>query len=206
MAQFVEVIVLRRAAAHATAVTPAIILAAGASIRMGTPKAQLPFRSGTFLSCLTERLAALCDPVIVVSGAHPLDPSWPAMVIANPDWTKGQLSSLQCGLRAIPAEASEALFTLVDHPDPAESTVAALLRSAGPIAVPVYRGTHGHPVFLRQPVIRELLALDPSASAKEVFRRRVSDTDYIPVDDAGVTDDVDDAKALQRFRFRTEGL
>ena len=184
--------------------TAAIILAAGASARMGTPKAQIPFRNGTFLTHLIDKLAGQCGPLIVVQGAHVTTVPPPARVVMNESWEQGQLSSLQCGLRALPAGTESALFTLVDHPDPADGTIAALLRSPGLIAVPVHEGRHGHPVLLRRPIIQELLALEPDGSAKPVFRRHIGETDYILVDDAAVLDDIDDPESLARFRLRTE--
>ena len=171
---------------------------------MGKPKAQLPFRGGTFLTHLASRLAEHCQPVIVVLGAHAINAPSFVQTVSNTAWEEGQLSSLQCGLRALPADTSSALFTLVDHPDPAHGTIAALLRSPKLIAVPVHNGHHGHPVFLRSPIIRELLALAPAGTAKPVFRSHIGDTDYIPVDDAAVLDDVDDPESLARFRRRTE--
>jgi len=184
-------------------VTAAIILAAGASTRMGSPKALLPFRSSNFLGHLTGRLALHCSPVIVVAGAHLLPASPAARLVINPQWPEGQLSSLQCGLRALPPGVSSVLFTLVDHPDPADGTIVSLLRSPRLIAIPVHEGRRGHPVFFQAPLIPELLALAPAESAKQVFSRHARDTEYITVDDPAVTDDVDDPEALALFRRRT---
>ena len=201
MASVVEIHLQRRDSARAAEVTAAIILAAGASSRMGMPKANLPFRGGTFLSHLTAKLAAHCHPVLTVTGAHLLPAFGPQ--VHNPNWRQGQLTSLQCGVRAIP-EAHSTLFTLVDHPDPADATIAALLNSMALIAIPVYNGRKGHPVFFQSALIPEFLALPQTASAKEVFRRHIASTEYIPVNDAGVTDDIDDPTALAAFRARTE--
>lgn len=200
MAQPFKIDLSRRDPTRASEVTAAIILAAGASTRMGTPKANLPFRGGTFLSHLTARLSAHCNPVITVTGAIALASG---QHVFNADWQQGQLSSLQCGLRALPPVDS-AIFTLVDHPDPADATIAALLNSVALIAIPVYNGRKGHPVFFQSALIPELLALPQTASAKEVFRRHIASTEYIPVNDAGVTDDIDDPTALAAFRARTE--
>lgn len=204
MARPLEIAVLRRTPAHVAQVTAAIILAAGASTRMGASKAQLSFRDGTFLTHLAGKLAMHCEPVIVVVGAHAFPAPAMAQAVMNADWQQGQLSSLQCGLRALPRSVTSTLFTLVDHPDPAHETIAALLQSSSLIAVPVHQGKHGHPVFLRRPIISKLLALPPASSAKVVFRAHVDETDYIPVPDAAVLDDIDDPESLARFRRRTE--
>ncbi len=208
MAQSVEVNI-RGTHTHSAEVTPpgtaAIILAAGASTRMGTPKSELPIGNGTFLTHLTRRLAEQCHPVIVVIGAHTSTPPPGARTVLNSAWKQGQLSSLQCGLRALPPATPSALFTLVDHPDPSSSTITLLLSSPKLIAIPVHQGHRGHPVFFRAPLFGELLSLQPTDSAKPVFRRYTAETDYIAVEDPAVLDDIDDAAALARFRQRKEG-
>ena len=185
-------------------VTAAIILAAGASTRMGVPKANLSFREGTFLTHLCDRLSAFCQPVIVVLGAHAPDIVRPpaAQVVVNQSWSAGQLSSLRSGLLALPPGVTAILYTLVDHPDPLPSTLESLLKSPGKIAVPTFHGRRGHPVKFAPELRKEFL--DPTAAtAKEVFRHHAAETHYVPVDDPGVTDDIDDSEALARFRERT---
>jgi len=79
-----------------------IILAAGASSRMGTPKALLDYRGATFVRRLFRVLGETCQPVMVVLGYHadvirqqvPLT----ATIVVNPDPSRGQLSSLQTAL------------------------------------------------------------------------------------------------------------
>ena len=84
-----------------------IILAAGESRRMGFPKALLRYRDETFLDTLIGLFAARCSPVIVVLGAHAdrirARTLRPATFVINPDYQRGQTSSMQCGLRAVPA-------------------------------------------------------------------------------------------------------
>ncbi len=201
MAAALQIHLQWRNSARASEVTAAIILAAGASSRIGTPKANLPFRGGTFLSHLNAKLAAHCRPVVTVTGAHTLPAFGPQ--VHNPNWQQGQLTSLQCGLRAIPG-ATSALFTLVDHPDPAGETIQRLLASQALIAIPVHNGQKGHPVFFQASLFAAMLALPASASAKELFQQHLASTEYIPVADPGILDDVDDPESLSRFRLRTE--
>jgi len=96
-----------------------LILAAGESSRMGSPKALLDFRGETFLDRLIARFSEFCVPVIVVIGSeaerirsgvrHPER----ALFAENADYRRGQLSSMPCGLRMIPRTAEGVLFTLV---------------------------------------------------------------------------------------------
>jgi CTP:molybdopterin cytidylyltransferase MocA len=108
-----------------------IILAAGESRRMGFPKALLRYREESFLDNLIGLFAARCQPVIVVLGAHAErireGTLRPAVFVINADYQRGQTSSMQCGLRAVPDGAESVLFTLVDHPAVAPATLDALL-------------------------------------------------------------------------------
>lgn len=183
-----------------------IILSAGESRRMGSPKALLELRGETFLDGLIARFAEVCAPVIVVLGhrhehiraaIHRADQ---ARFAINPDYSLGQLTSLQCGLRAVPAQAEGALVTLVDHPRVAASTLRAL--TAGPpalAAVPRFEGRRGHPVYFGRALFPEFLALPPGGQAREVVRAHAADTRFVDVDDPGILDDVDDPEAYRRL-------
>jgi molybdenum cofactor cytidylyltransferase len=189
----------------------AIILAAGESRRMGTPKALLQFRGQTFLDGLIARLQTQCDPVIVVLGheADSIRRSIPAAIAAavrivvNPNYPLGMLSSLQAGLRALPEEVLHAVFTLVDHPNPAGATIAAVVDApAAPVVIPRFEGRKGHPVRLSRPVIGELLALPPGAKPTDVLYRYVAATRFLDTDDSGIVDDIDDREAYDEFMAR----
>ncbi len=191
--------------------TPAIILSAGESRRMGTPKALLNFRGRTFLDTLISQLGLYCHPVIVVLG-HDADrirsastaSSASARVVVNPDYPLGMLTSLQCGLRAVPASASHAIFTLVDHPDPSASTLAAVVNAPpAPVVIPRFAGRKGHPVRLSRLVIEEILALPPDAKPTDVLYRHLAATQFLHTEDPGVVDDVDDRAAYHELLTRT---
>jgi molybdenum cofactor cytidylyltransferase len=82
----------------------AVVLAGGASTRMGRPKALLQHRGRSFVACAVElAVAAGCTPIVVVGGAQSLadEPLAPAVCVHNERWQLGQLSSLQRGLAAL---------------------------------------------------------------------------------------------------------
>ena len=101
----------------------AVILAAGESSRMGSPKALLTFQGRPFLEHLIQVTQhPRVGPRRIVLGANAegissqlkLDP---AMVVVNPDWKLGQLSSIHAALRSLPAGATDGVMLyLVDHP------------------------------------------------------------------------------------------
>jgi CTP:molybdopterin cytidylyltransferase MocA len=187
-----------------------LILAAGASTRMGSPKALLKFRGETFLDRLIGILASHCAPVIVVLGHQAeaieagLRRAGQARLVLNPDHRKGQLSSLQCGLRAVPSESRGVLFTPVDHPAVEPATVQRLVEQAGRVpppllVIPRYEGRGGHPVCCARDLIPEFLALPAVAQAREVIRRHLEHTCYVEVEDPGILKDVDDPEAYRRL-------
>ena len=183
-----------------------LILAAGESTRMGSPKALLDFRGETFLDRLTRVFSQFCAPVVVVIGAQAdkirSGVRSPERVIfaQNANYGLGQLSSMQCGLRMAPEKIEGVLFTLVDHPNVQPSTIAALLEEPRPLlAIPRWQGRRGHPIYFGAGLIGEFLALPPDSQAKVVISRHSDDARCIDVDDPGILADVDDAAAYKRL-------
>ena len=176
---------------------------------MGSPKALLEYRGETFIARLVRIFSEVCDPVIVVLGFHAdkIGPRIPhgAQVVINPTPERGQLSSLQTGLAALPAGVEGFLFLPVDCPAVEASTVKQVVDRflrrdpATQCVVPQYRGKHGHPVCAAPSLAREFLALPPSAQARDVVHAHVPHTVYLDVDDPGILRDVDDPEAYRQM-------
>jgi molybdenum cofactor cytidylyltransferase len=173
---------------------------------MGSPKALLRYGNATFLDTLTELFSQRCAPVIVVLGAHAEQihaaANRPARFVVNSDFARGMTTSLQCGLRAVPADADGVLFTLVDHPAAAPSTLDALLAPMqvhpGPLVrVPRYRAKRGHPIWFSRELIAEFLALPADGPARDVPASHVDRTEYLDVDDPGIVADIDSPEDYQ---------
>jgi molybdenum cofactor cytidylyltransferase len=137
-----------------------LILSAGESRRMGSPKALLLYQGETFLDGLIARFSEVCAPVIVVLGHDEaairarLRLAERAVFVTNPEYRNGQLSSMQCGLRAVPEGVEGILFTLVDHPCVRSETLRALLAPPAALIVkPRYEGRSGHPVFFSRSLV-----------------------------------------------------
>src|SRR4029079_18544068 len=143
-------------------VIPAIVLAAGRSSRMGRAKATLAVGGGdTFLTRIVRTfLDAGVDDVIVVVGhdAEPIAASFaesglPARFVVNPQYDRGQLSSLLAGLDVVERPGvSAVLVTLVDVPLVSAATVRAVIdthrRTSAPIVRPTSGDRHGHPLLI----------------------------------------------------------
>jgi CTP:molybdopterin cytidylyltransferase MocA len=190
-----------------------IILAAGASSRMGSPKALLEYRGESFIQRLVRVLSPVCDRVIVVLGYHAaaIRPGLPgaAVVAINPAPERGQLSSLQTALAALPSDAEGFLFTPVDSPAVEIETVERLadeFRRRDPATLLVIPRIQtptgpkrGHPVFAARAIAEELLALPPTAMANEVIHGHIPQTVYVDVNDPGILTDIDDREAYRRL-------
>src|SRR5215510_12614493 len=133
----------------------AIVLAAGKSERMGRPKALLEFHGRTFLEHILDAISgSSIEHTSIVVGHHRREIEnrvhAAASIIFNPDYEQGMVTSLQTGIRSLPAESNGAFLFLVDHPVVETATIEALISSAARdlIIQPTFQGRRGHPVFL----------------------------------------------------------
>ena len=181
-------------------ITP-IILAAGDSIRMGYPKALLPFGNKTFLAHILEtiRKAGLVAPVIILGRSASViaptveDPS--AAIRINPDPDRGQLSSIQIGLSSLPPAAQAAMIWPVDQPAVSEDMVSRLTRvfiqSECVMAFPKYRERRGHPAILHRSVIQEFLDAPLEEGPKKIILNHLQAVTELPTDEPAVAQDID---------------
>jgi len=198
-----------------------VILAAGASTRMGTDKALLPWPPAvptqailaeTFLSAAIRSLSLETDAVIVVAGENegnlvPVVYANGACLVRNPAPERGQFSSLQVGLQEVLNRGRDsAMITLVDRPPARLETIKRLREafSAAPneiwAVVPEYAGKHGHPYVAARELIEVFLKAPPTDTAREIEHQHQEHIQYLGVDDPFVTMNVDtpqDYAALQ---------
>jgi molybdenum cofactor cytidylyltransferase len=192
-----------------------VILAAGASSRMGRDKALLPWRDGTFLSAVIRALQPATELVIVVAGANapnlePIADANAAFMVINPNPQVGQFSSLQVGLREVLNRGRDAaIITLVDRP-PAEVETIQQLRTAflgGDeniwAVVPEFGGKHGHPFVIGREMIEAFLSAPVHSSAREVEHANQARILYLPVNDPLVLANVDTPEDFEKLRAGT---
>lgn len=162
-----------------------IILSAGPSARMGSPKALLKNGDKNFLQHIIEILSAkYVEDIHVVLGAFSdeIEPSiadLPVNVLINREWESGQLSSLITGLHAIDDDRTDGVLVWpVDHPLVSGVLIDELLNAFdndhGKIIIPKHNGRRGHPVIFPQKTFRELRSAPPDEGARSVVHRNES--------------------------------
>jgi len=177
-----------------------IVLAAGASTRMGESKAQLAIENTTFLERAVHLLReAGCRYVVAVVN----DDDWNARLadvsgrepVINDAENSEQIDSLRLGLTNLPEDSEAAVVLPVDFPRIQLQTVKQLIadfgRGGALIANPSRNGTAGHPVIFARAIWAELLTGDLPDGARSVMAAHEQDTRTLEVDDDGVLIDVD---------------
>ena len=164
-----------------------IILAAGASTRMGSPKQLLPYK-GRLLIChaVQQAQASQAQEVIVVLGAnsesiaHALQPlteprpsgSGSLSLINNPRWPEGMGTSIQTGVQAA-AHLDAVIITLGDQPligpEILNTLIAMHERTGKPIVAASYSGIAGVPALFSKEFFEKLLQLPPAAGCKALI-------------------------------------
>jgi CTP:molybdopterin cytidylyltransferase MocA len=190
-----------------------IILAAGASSRMGRPKALLPIGADTFVTRVCRTLLeAGVDDLVVVAGPEQkaiadalAATGLPARVVENRRRDEGQLSSVLAGLAVADRPGVDAVLVhLVDaplvRPETARAVLDAFFRTHAPIVRPSVGGRHGHPVLFARGVFDELRRADPAVGAKAVVRTHAADICDVQSDDDGAWQDFDTPEDLLGLR------
>lgn len=186
-----------------------ILLAAGESRRMGFPKPLLRIGNDTFLTRSLRSMLEVARDVVVVTGAYQqavrdeVPEGRRLRTVHNPDFQRGQLSSLKCAIGATSADVDGVLVHLADHPLVQGATFRALAEkyevTRAPILIARHRGHRGHPVLFAKGVFSELLAAPDSEGARYVVNADpAARVVYVDVDDPGVTLDLDTPGDLKR--------
>lgn len=178
-----------------------IILAAGQSRRMGRTKQLLPWKKSTILGTVLEQASASClDAICLVLGAESKSIQGKmnlhgVQVVLNPDFTRGQSTSLKAGLKQLPVEVRAVLFLLGDQPLVSSGTIDQIVRAyqktKAPIVLPVYQGRRGNPVLIDRCLFPRLMQLEGDTGARAVFTEKAASIHEIPVEEEGVCQDID---------------
>ena len=170
----------------------AIILAAGPSMRMGTPKQLLEFRGQKLLTrAASAALEAGCSPAIVVTGANANETRQAlrglnVREVENPQWEFGLSSSIRAGVTAIiqtSPKTDAVVLMLCDQPFVTPDVIAKLInarRETGcSIVASSYGDTFGVPALFEKAHYDELMALEGEAGAKQIIQKNLATTQLV---------------------------
>ena len=192
-----------------------IILSAGESKRMGTPKQLLPWGKTIILQQVIDNAAAShLEQVILVLGsrageiADKITLSPKTHIVINKDYQEGMSSSVICGIKNAPAGAVAFMLLLGDQPFINPAIINRVLdeyqKSKYGIVIPVYNDKRGHPVIFAAKYKPELLDL-ADQGAKAVVNNHSGDIFEIPLDRPEILSDIDTPQDYQQAKAQAEG-
>ncbi len=195
---------------------PAVLLAAGDSRRMGTPKAllKIPGKTSFLNTIVANLLAGGFEPVWLVLGKdvpriRPYVPRKVERVFVNEHPERGQLASFQLALRHLPASVPGCLMALIDHPLILPATFQTLRRhieeNPEAIVVPSKNFKKGHPTYFPRRFFNEILRTPLDKGAREILKSHPDSIEYVLVEDDGIFVDFDTPEAYKRT-FQTSRL
>jgi molybdenum cofactor cytidylyltransferase len=154
-----------------------IILAAGSSSRMGSPKQLLRWKDETLLGhAIRTAMASKAVHTYVVLGSNEdahrrAIEKFPVTLVVNKDWAKGMGSSLKAGIRAA-AESSGALLVMTcDMPFVTSQHLDNLIGADQDVVASQYNNAAGVPALFRRNLFNELLSIDDTAGAKKIIEK-----------------------------------
>jgi molybdenum cofactor cytidylyltransferase len=186
-----------------------IILAAGESTRMGSPKALLKIGDKSFAQQIVDTLIAsrVLDIVLVLGAdAEPIQTqlNWfEGKTVINKEWEKGQLSSVLEGLRAVEQQDLHGVLVWpVDRPLASRHVVVGMLHQFWTkhkqIVVPIYKGRRGHPVLFGKDLFHDLESAPIDKGARKVLQDHPNDVLEYQTEEEGVVINIDSPEDYQR--------
>ena len=179
----------------------AIILAAGESKRMGSPKMILPLGGKTIIEKVIENvLSSGIDKVLVVVGSGSdkilkITGKYPVMHYYNADYKEGMLSSVKCGFNNLPPQFRAAIIFLGDQPAIKSGIIDSLIESYSGsgkgLVLPVFNNRRGHPLLIDNKYRAEITGLNGPEGLKELLNRHPDDIYEVKTYDPTILKDID---------------
>lgn len=191
----------------------AVVLAAGASKRLGSPKQLLDIAGSRMIEHVLRALKVTSvEEIIVVLGHEAAQiaryvPAW-CRVVYNTNWEEGIASSMRAGLAALDHRAEAVIFILADQPNVGSQAVERILQayygSTKPIVVPVHQGQRGNPVLFDRCLFPALETLQGDVGGRQVMARFAGQILAVEMPSAEAFFDIDTAEDYHLFRSEGE--
>lgn len=186
-----------------------MVLAAGKSQRMGTPKQLLRIGGKTVLEHTLERVRDSSVSEIVLVLGHAADAIEKEIfiegltIIRNEGYQQGMGTSLRAGIAAVGPDAKAALIVLADQPFVQAATLNQLIEchqtAKAQIVIPTFRGFRGNPVLLDSSIFPELQELSGDVGCRAIFGSHTENIHKLAVDDAGILLDIDSREDFEKL-------
>lgn len=191
-----------------------MILAAGESKRMGTPKLLLPFREKTMIETLVvEVLRSKSDKTMVVLGAEKekierIISRLQVAIVVNTRYEEGMLSSIRAGFEALPDEVEAVLVCLGDQPlipfFVLDKLIEAYKDTKKGIIIPVYKKSRGHPILIDMKYKPEIKRISPDIGLRALVHDHSQDVMEVEVDAPQILKDIDKPEDYMRALKKKE--
>lgn len=186
----------------------AVVLAAGESRRMGTPKLLLPFGEKTIIEHIVDTVCdSIADKILVVLGSHHEEirtkiADRPILSVINTRYQEGMLSSIQTGFRSVPPETTAVVICLGDQPLIPFFVIDQLIhtyrQSKKGIVLPVYKGRRGHPILIDVKYKNTVQNISQEIGLRSLIHDYPQDIQEVEVDSPHILKDIDRPKDYAR--------
>lgn len=178
-----------------------IILAAGESKRMGSPKMLLPYKGKTIIETVIANVTSSnVDSTLVVLGAVRDEILKKISYMAvkhcfNENYINGMLSSVICGFSSLPYGFDAAMIFLGDQPMVETSVINHIIdeyhNSGKGILIPVYEKKRGHPLMIDKKYLAEIVNLNQDEGLRSLAQKFHKDVLEIEVNTLSILKDID---------------
>ncbi|MEB3180115.1 MAG: nucleotidyltransferase family protein [Nostocaceae cyanobacterium] len=189
-----------------------IILAAGASTRMGKPKQLLLYQGRSFLQHTIETaLNSQCRPILVILGANaakinPKISNFTVQIVENQQWSEGMSASIRVGMEALIAvqkNITAVVITLCDQPFLSAAIIKKIfdvyLATDKPIVACQYADTLGVPALFSRAIFSELMNLQAGMGAKYIINKYHHDVLSVPFPEGAI--DIDTPQDYEQLKL-----
>jgi len=198
----------------------AVVLAAGESSRMGTPKQILPWGDKTILETVISKLfncRYIDDQILVVLGGNfekviPIFSNYNdhrLKIIRNRNYKEGMLTSVWSGLNSLNNSSEYILLTLGDMPliniETFNELAAFAINNETTILVPIYQRKWGHPVIVHKSQIPDIYQLSGPGGLRTLLNKHPERVTQYEVNDEGVTIDLDNIEEYNKYLKKQKG-
>lgn len=193
----------------------AVILAAGESTRMGSPKALLEIKDKTFLEHIIQTIHdAGIEQKMVILGheaetivqsidSEKIQKDFNVKFLVNEDYRRGQLSSIQTAVKSFPNNAEAIMVFPVDRPLISSKLLNKLVltfnQTKATVVLPIHNGQRGHPVIFSARVFDELLRAPHDVGARAVVWAHHNEVVEVPTEEEGILINVDTPEMYEKF-------